>query len=91
MFKALNAEDLKERVKGILAEVKESWDLQWNPGLDGVAPVMVEQYLEGDEFDIDILFWCVCCSASPLRKCLRGGSNDAALVSLRIPMAYFPA
>jgi hypothetical protein len=59
VYKATSAADLKERVTGILAEVKESWDLQWNPGLADVAPVMVEQFMVGDEFDVDLLFWCV--------------------------------
>ena len=59
MYKATEVEGLKNQVKIILAEVKDSWDLQWNPGLAGVAPVMVEQFLIGDEFDVDLLFWCV--------------------------------
>lgn len=61
VYRATSVEDLKERVKLILSEVKESWDLQWNPGLANVAPAMVEQFLEGDEFDVDLLFWYVLC------------------------------
>eukprot|EP01134_Creolimax_fragrantissima_P002773 CFRG2773T1 len=57
VYKVTDEIDLTEKSREILAEAKDSWDLQWNPGLAGVAPVMVEQFLDGPEFDVDILMF----------------------------------
>eukprot|EP01135_Chromosphaera_perkinsii_P009972 Nk52_evm7s1992 gene=Nk52_evmTU7s1992 len=50
--------NMEEMVKGfneIVEDLKENIFLTWNPGCD--VKIMVESYLDGDEFDVDILMW----------------------------------
>eukprot|EP01135_Chromosphaera_perkinsii_P003340 Nk52_evm40s240 gene=Nk52_evmTU40s240 len=62
-----SVEELKKNFKLLVDDMKEHVYLNWNPGCDDGVYVILEQYLLGDEFDVDCLFWdgeCVFMSIS---------------------------
>ena len=50
-----NMDDMVKAFNEIVADLKENIFLTWNPGCD--VKIMMESYLDGDEFDVDILMW----------------------------------
>eukprot|EP00123_Amoebidium_parasiticum_P020961 comp59200_c0_seq1/m.47844 comp59200_c0_seq1/g.47844 ORF comp59200_c0_seq1/g.47844 comp59200_c0_seq1/m.47844 type:complete len:481 (-) comp59200_c0_seq1:125-1567(-) len=43
-------------------------ELNWNPGCTDHVGMLVESYIDGDEFDVDLLFWD--------GECVYGNAND---------------
>eukprot|EP01135_Chromosphaera_perkinsii_P008589 Nk52_evm31s1401 gene=Nk52_evmTU31s1401 len=66
VVKVENIEEIEDHYLKNKALMESSLCLNWNPGCED-GDILVEEYMEGDEFDIDCLFWdgeCVFASVS---------------------------
>eukprot|EP01135_Chromosphaera_perkinsii_P003445 Nk52_evm14s243 gene=Nk52_evmTU14s243 len=56
VVRADKVEDVAKTYQEIVDEMNKQKLLNWNPGCEEVT-IMVEQYLDGPEYDVDCLFW----------------------------------
>lgn len=55
VYKCNNIEEVRENCGKLMEDLKVGQYFKWNPGC---APcVLLEEYIDGDEFDVDVLLW----------------------------------
>eukprot|EP00122_Pirum_gemmata_P008669 Pgem_evm1s7998 len=55
VYKCYTKEDVHKYYKEIKGELTSNQTFSWNPGCEVI--VLVEEYIDGDEFDVDLLLW----------------------------------
>jgi len=55
VYKCTSKEEVVDRYNWILKNIQSNILMNWNPGCDSC--VLMEEFIEGDEFDVDVLLW----------------------------------